>query len=254
MFKDPRDFLTNAAMHRVGTSYHLPNGGAVYFDTGVVEMVTPAMELERGTAVRAARSLWENIALVRRDLDRWEQRRGHRVQLAGFSTHYNVSVAARGGRRLDRLARLLTYVLPVPLMLLAANRRSTGIGVRPRVTRVEVTADFTPDPALQVAAATVHRRRGRARIAMAQLVAGGTAPPRPAGDRRLPAAASHLTARVARKGRLLPAQSLRDLARRRGLGHDRGRLPRRACGRWPHACSATSAGASDASPTRSRCG
>ena len=34
-------------MHRVGTSYHLPNGGALYFDTGVVEMVTPAMELER---------------------------------------------------------------------------------------------------------------------------------------------------------------------------------------------------------------
>jgi hypothetical protein len=154
VFKDPRDFLRTAVMHRIGTSYHLPNGGAVYFDTGVVEMVTPAMELERGVAIRAVRSLWENIELVRADLDRWQERTGHRAQLAGFSTHYNVSVAERDGRRLDRLARLLTYVIPVPLMVLAANKRSTGIGVRPRVTRIEVTADFTPDAALQVAAAT----------------------------------------------------------------------------------------------------
>jgi hypothetical protein len=141
-------------MHRVGTSYHLPNGGAVYFDTGVVEIVTPAMELERGAAVRAGRSLWDSIELVRRELDSWESRAGHRLQLAGFSTHYNISVDA-GARRLDRLARLLTYILPAPVMLLAANRRSTGIGVRPRVTRIEVTADFTPDAALQVAAATL---------------------------------------------------------------------------------------------------
>jgi hypothetical protein len=153
IFNDPRDFLTSAALHRVGTSYHLPNGGAIYFDTGVVEIVTPAIELERSSAVKAARSLWENIELVRTELDRWEARTGHRVQLAGFSTHYNISVAP-SGRRLDRLARLLTYLLPVPVMLLAANRRSTGIGVRPRVTRIEVTADFTPDAALQVAAAT----------------------------------------------------------------------------------------------------
>lgn len=154
VFTDPRDFLSDPRMHRVGTSYHLPNGGAVYFDTGVVEIVTPAMELERGTAVRAGRSLWENIELVRGELDRWEHSSGHRVQLAGFSTHYNISVNA-DGRRLDRLARLLTYILPAPVMLLAANRRSTGIGVRPRLTRLEVTADFTPDPALQVAAATL---------------------------------------------------------------------------------------------------
>ena len=32
--RDPRDFLRRPLMHRVGTSYHLPNGGAVYFDTG----------------------------------------------------------------------------------------------------------------------------------------------------------------------------------------------------------------------------
>jgi hypothetical protein len=40
-------------------------------------------------------------------------------------------------------------------MLLAANRRSTGIGVRPRVNRIEITADFTPDAALMIAAGTL---------------------------------------------------------------------------------------------------
>ena len=118
-------------MHRVGTSYHLPNGGAVYFDTGVVEIVTPAMELERGTAVRAGRSLWENIELVRDALDRWEATlRASRA--AGRVQHPLQHLGATPmARRLDRLARLLTYILPAPVMLLAANRRSTGIGVRP---------------------------------------------------------------------------------------------------------------------------
>jgi hypothetical protein len=40
-------------------------------------------------------------------------------------------------------------------MMLAANRRSTGIGVRPRGNRVEITADFTPDAGLMAAAATL---------------------------------------------------------------------------------------------------
>jgi hypothetical protein len=40
-------------------------------------------------------------------------------------------------------------------MLVAANRRSTGIGVRPRSNRIEVTVDFTPDPGLMVATATL---------------------------------------------------------------------------------------------------
>jgi hypothetical protein len=40
-------------------------------------------------------------------------------------------------------------------MLLAANRRSTGVGVRPRGNRVEITADFTPDAGLMAATATL---------------------------------------------------------------------------------------------------
>jgi hypothetical protein len=93
-------------------------------------------------------------------LDAWEERDGRSVHLSGFSTHYNVSFDVpyerRGmGRGVEQLALLLTHILPIPVMLLAANRRSTGVGVRPRVNRVEVTADFTPDAALMIATATV---------------------------------------------------------------------------------------------------
>ena len=58
VFGDPRAFLGSDLMHRRGTSYHLSTGGAVYFDTGVIEVATPAMEIERGCAA------W-NVALTR---------------------------------------------------------------------------------------------------------------------------------------------------------------------------------------------
>jgi len=156
LFDDPRGFISGPLMHRVGTSYHLPTGAAVYFDTGVIEIATPAIELERGCMARAGRSLWESIAIVRGALDRWQHATGRRARLVGFSTHYNMSLAAseRGtvtATRLDRLARALTYVLPAPVMVLATNQRSTGVGVRPRPNRIEVTVDFTPDPALMIA-------------------------------------------------------------------------------------------------------
>ena len=156
LFRDPRGFIRGPLMHRVGTSYHLPNSAAIYFDTGVIEIATPAMELERGCMARAGRSMWESIGVVRSELDAWERARGRRTRLVGFSTHYNVSLAASERRamtpaRLNAVARALTYMLPAPVMLLATNRRSTGVGVRPRPHRIEVTADFTPDPALMIA-------------------------------------------------------------------------------------------------------
>jgi hypothetical protein len=140
---------------RTGKSCHLPSGGALYFDTGVVEVATALIELEApGGCERAVRSLWEQIAFVREHLNTWEARLGQEIRLRGFSAHYNFSVApphsaAQSGFR--RLARLLCYVLPIPIMLLAANRRSTAIGARPRPGRLEITADFTPDPALTTA-------------------------------------------------------------------------------------------------------
>lgn len=160
VFGSPTRIVRGPMMHRVGRSYHLPTGGAVYFDTGVIEIATPVIEIERGCAARAGRSLWESIRFLRDELDAWEQREGHEVHLTGFSTHYNVSFELprkeRGiSRSVAKLAMLLTHIVPVPVMLLAANRRSTGVGVRPRTDRVEVTADFTPDPALMIATATL---------------------------------------------------------------------------------------------------
>ena len=157
VFRDPRAFMAGPLMHRTGTSYALATGGAVYFDTGVIEVATPAVEVEQGCAARAGRSLWEAIHHVRDGLDAWERRTGRDARLVGFSAHYNVSFRRPDGapaETVERLSELLAYVLPVPVMLLAANRRSTGIGVRPRPGRVEVTADFTPSPALTVATAT----------------------------------------------------------------------------------------------------
>jgi hypothetical protein len=155
VFGNPQAFIRGQLLHRVGTSYQLPTGAAVYFDTGVIEVATPLIELERGCFARAGRSLWESICFIRGELDAWEQRTGRRVRLEGFSTHYNVSIDPgslnASPHRLDTLARLLTYVLPAPIMLLATNRESTGVGVRPRGDRIEVTADFTPDPAMMVA-------------------------------------------------------------------------------------------------------
>lgn len=160
VFGSPTRIVRQPMMHRTGRSYHLPTGGAVYFDTGVIELATPVIEIEPGCAARAGRSLWESIRFLRGELDAWEAREGHTVHLSGFSTHYNVSFELpeheRGATRtVEKLALLLTHILAFPVMLLAANRRSTGVGVRPRGNRIEITADFTPDAALMIATATV---------------------------------------------------------------------------------------------------
>jgi hypothetical protein len=158
VFGSPRKLVRGPMMHRTGRSYHLPTGGAMYFDTGVIELATPVIEIDRGCAARAGRSLWESIRFVRRELDAWETAKDTRCISAGFSTHYNVSlepkIERRESRSANKLAMLLLHIIPFPVMLLAANRRSTGIGVRPRPNRIEVTADFTPDASLMIAAAT----------------------------------------------------------------------------------------------------
>src|SRR6476620_11306606 len=73
LFGGPRRISREKMMHRKGRSYHLPTGGAVYFDTGVIEVATPVIEIARGCAARAGRSLWESIQLVRGELDAWER-------------------------------------------------------------------------------------------------------------------------------------------------------------------------------------
>jgi hypothetical protein len=160
VFGSPRAFVRGHLMHRQGTSYHLPTGGAVYFDTGVIEVATPVIEIERGAAARAGRSLWESILYLREELDHWERRTGREIRLTGFSTHYNVSFELPLGeqgrsRTVHKLALLLSYILPAPVMLLATNKRSTGVGVRPRGDRIEITVDFTPSASLMIATGTL---------------------------------------------------------------------------------------------------
>jgi len=160
VFGSPRKVIRGPLVHRTGRSYHLPTGGALYFDTGVMEIATPMIEIARGCGARGTRSLWENLGFLRSELDAWETATERTVRLVGFSAHYNVSFdiprnEQQNGRSVHQLAYLLTHVLAAPVMLLAANRRSTGVGVRPRGNRIEVTADFTPDAALMAATATL---------------------------------------------------------------------------------------------------
>ena len=160
VFGSPRHIVRGPLVHRMGRSYHLPTGGALYFDTGVMEIATPMIEIARGCGARGTRSLWESLGFLRTELDAWEDRTGRDIRLVGFSAHYNVSFEvprseAATGRGVEQLAYLLTHILAAPVMLLAANRRSTGIGVRPRGNRIEITADFTPDAALMAATATL---------------------------------------------------------------------------------------------------
>lgn len=156
-FRSPRNLLRHhdgRFIPRSGRSLHLPSGGALYFDTGVVEVATGLIELEAaGGCARAVRSLWEQIAFVRGRLDEWEARRGVELRLRGFSAHYNFSLPQLRPRHTHALAHALCRVLPAPVILLAANRFSTAIGARPRPGRIEITVDFTPDPALMNACA-----------------------------------------------------------------------------------------------------
>jgi hypothetical protein len=154
VFGDPSRLIRRRMIPRTGKSFQLPAGGAIYFDTGVIEVATPIVELEPGCCYRATRLLWEQIRYLRRELDHWAKRNNCQCRLQGFSTHYNFSfpnVRRSKFRNATKLGYLLAHILPVPVILLATNRQSSAVGVRPRSTRVEVTADFTPDPALMLA-------------------------------------------------------------------------------------------------------
>ena len=154
VFGDPSRLIRHRMIPRTGKSFQLPAGGAIYFDTGVIEVATPIVEFEPGCCYRATRLLWEQIRYLRRELDHWARRQKCRARLQGFSTHYNFSFPSTRKselRNATKLAYLLAHILPVPVILLSTNRQSSAVGVRPRGNRIEVTVDFTPDPALMLA-------------------------------------------------------------------------------------------------------
>ncbi|HXI11891.1 MAG TPA: hypothetical protein VNM92_04510 [Thermoanaerobaculia bacterium] len=159
-WKTPQDFIEVKMLAREKSSSQLPTGGAVYFDRGVIEVVTPVIEIAPSCTARVVRNLWEQIGFVRNALSRWEAKTGHHVRLKAYSCHYNVSFELRrrqqnNSKNIKKLALLLAYILPVPVIVLGANKRSTGVGVRPRGDRIEITVDFTPDPGLTIATATL---------------------------------------------------------------------------------------------------
>lgn len=155
-WRAPSSFIERPLLERTSKSSQLPTGGAVYFDGGVLEVVTPVIEIAPQCTARVVRSLWEQIGFVRDQLDRWERRNAKRVRLEAFSCHFNISYELpreerNRNRTIQKLALLLAHLLPIPVIVTGANRRSTGIGVRPRRDRIEITLDFTPDPGLMAA-------------------------------------------------------------------------------------------------------
>jgi hypothetical protein len=154
VFGDPSRLVRRRMIPRTGKSFQLPAGGAIYFDTGVIEVATPIVEFEPGCCYRATRLLWDQIRFLRVELEYWGKRHKCHCRLQGFSTHYNFSFPNTRKSKLRnarKLAYLLAHILPVPIILLATNRQSSAVGVRPRRNRIEVTVDFTPDPALMLA-------------------------------------------------------------------------------------------------------
>jgi hypothetical protein len=155
-WRTPQAFITEPTLKRTSKSLQLPTGGALYFDGGVLEVVTPVIELAPQCTARVVRSLWEQVGFVRDQLDLWERRSGVTVRLQAFSCHVNISFELpreerNRNRTIQKLAVLLAHILPVPAIVTGGNRRSTGIGVRPRRDRIEITLDFVPDPGLMAA-------------------------------------------------------------------------------------------------------
>ncbi|HEY0371429.1 MAG TPA: hypothetical protein VGD79_05485 [Thermoanaerobaculia bacterium] len=155
-WRTPSEFINRPLLRRSSKASQLPTGGAVYFDGGVLEVVTPVIEIEPQCTARVVRSLWEQIGFIRDQLDRWQQRNAKDVRLEAFSCHFNISYelarAERNrNRTIQKLAMLLAYLLPVPVLITGANKRSSGMGVRPRRDRIEITLDFTPDPGMMAA-------------------------------------------------------------------------------------------------------
>ena len=112
VFGTPQRIVRERMLPRTGRSFHLPSGGAVYFDTGVIEVATPIIEIEPSCCVRAGRSLWEQIAFLRGELDAWERRAGSVARLEGFSTHFNVKNYQK-----TELVQLKTILLKMELLL-----------------------------------------------------------------------------------------------------------------------------------------
>ena len=83
VFGDPSRLVRRRMIPRTGKSFQSPAGGAIYFDTGVIEVATPIVELDPDCCYRATRLLWEQIRYLRVELDHWAKRNGCECSLQG---------------------------------------------------------------------------------------------------------------------------------------------------------------------------
>src|SRR5579859_2724887 len=91
IWRTPSGLVDRPLLKRTNKSLQLPTGGALYFDGGVVEVVTPVIEIAPQCTARVVRSLWEQIGFLRDQLDAWEKRTKRHVRLQAFSCHFNIS-------------------------------------------------------------------------------------------------------------------------------------------------------------------
>jgi len=71
VFGDPSRLVRRRMIPRTSKSFQSPAGGAIYFDTGVIEVATPIVELEPGCCYRATRLLWAQVRFLRGELVHW---------------------------------------------------------------------------------------------------------------------------------------------------------------------------------------
>src|SRR5205823_1777931 len=117
IWRTPSGLIDRPLVKRTNKSLQLPTGGALYFDGGVLEVVTPVIEIAPQCTARVVRSLWEQIGFVRDQLDKWETNNGQRVRLQAFSLHVNISFELdrrerSRNRTIQKLAMLLIHLLP----------------------------------------------------------------------------------------------------------------------------------------------
>src|SRR3954451_9536905 len=90
-FQHPSTFIDGPVLKREKSSVQLPTAAAAYFDRGVIEVVTPVIELAPHCTARMVRNLWEQIGFVRDELTKWGDRTGHTVRLKTYCSHYKIS-------------------------------------------------------------------------------------------------------------------------------------------------------------------
>jgi hypothetical protein len=58
LWRQPSDFVDVPLLYRATKASQIPTGGALYFDRGVLELVTPVIEIGPKCTARMVRNMW----------------------------------------------------------------------------------------------------------------------------------------------------------------------------------------------------